>query len=116
VPALTFIATANTVTYCNARPVLLDSEPGSWCIDPSRMEESITGRTRAIIPVHLYGHPCDMDAIMDTARRHNLYVVEDAAEAHGAQYRDKRVGSFGHVNCFSFFGNRSSAPAKGACA
>jgi perosamine synthetase len=113
VPTLTFIATANTVTYCNAKPVLVDSDPGCWCIDPSRIEESITSRTKAIIPVHLYGHPCDMDAIGDIARRHSLYIIEDAAEAHGALYKDGRVGSFGHINCFSFFGNKIITTGEG---
>ncbi len=113
VPALTFIATANTVAYCNARPILVDSDPKCWCIDPARIEERITARTRAIIPVHLYGHPSDMDAIADIARRHNLYVIEDAAEAHGALYRDRRVGSFGRVNCFSFFGNKIISTGEG---
>ncbi len=113
VPALTFIATANTVTYCQARPVLVDSDPQSWCMDPARLEESITARTRAIMPVHLYGHPCDMDAIGNIARRHGLHVVEDAAEAHGALYRGRRVGSFGRVNCFSFFGNKIISTGEG---
>ncbi len=113
VPTLTFIATANTVTYCNARPVLVDSDPKCWCIDPSRIEERISSRTKAIIPVHLYGHPCDMDAIGDIARRHGLNVIEDAAEAHGALYRDRRVGSFGQVNCFSFFGNKIISTGEG---
>lgn len=113
VPALTFIATANTVTYCNARPVLVDSDPKCWCMDPAAMEDRISRRTKAIIPVHLYGHPCDMDAIGDIARRHSLYVIEDAAEAHGALYRGRRVGSFGEVNCFSFFGNKIISTGEG---
>lgn len=113
VPTLTFIATANTVTYCNAKPVLVDSDPGCWCIDPSRIEDTISSRTKAIVPVHLYGHPCDMDAIEDIARRHSLYIVEDAAEAHGALYKDRRVGSFGHINCFSFFGNKIISTGEG---
>ncbi|MDM8000436.1 MAG: DegT/DnrJ/EryC1/StrS family aminotransferase [Dehalococcoidia bacterium] len=113
VPVLTFIATANAVTYCNARPIFVDSDPRYWCIDPSKIERSITSKTRAIIPVHLYGHPCDMDAIMGIARRHNLYVIEDAAEAHGALYKDRKVGSFGHINCFSFFGNKIISTGEG---
>jgi perosamine synthetase len=113
VPALTFIATANTVTYCNATPVFVDSHPVYWCIDPDRIEERITARTRAIVPVHLYGHPCDMDAIMNIAKKHNLYVIEDAAEAHGAFYGDRRVGSFGHINCFSFYGNKIISTGEG---
>ena len=113
VPALTFIATANTVAYCNAKPVFVDSHPVYWCIDPDRIAERVTKRTRAIVPVHLYGHPCDMAAIMHIAKNHNLYVIEDAAEAHGASYRDKRVGSFGHINCFSFYGNKIISTGEG---
>lgn len=113
VPALTFIATANAVTYCNAKPVFVDSHPDYWCIDPEKIEEKITQKTKAVIPVHLYGHPCDMDAIMDIARRHNLYVVEDAAEAHGAEYKGRKVGSFGDINCFSFYGNKIITTGEG---
>jgi perosamine synthetase len=113
VPTLTFIATANTVTYCNAMPVLVDSNPDYWCIDPVALEERITKRTKAIIPVHLYGHPCDMDAVMDIAHRHHLYIVEDAAEAHGALCRGRKVGSFGHIGCFSFFGNKIISTGEG---
>lgn len=113
VPTLTFIGTANAVTYCNAKPVFVDSDPNYWCIDPEKIEEKITGNTKAIIPVHLYGHPCDMDAIMDIARDHDLYVVEDAAEAHGAKYKFKKVGSFGDINCFSFFGNKIITTGEG---
>ncbi len=113
VPDLTFIATANAVTYCNAKPVLIDSHPDYWCINPEKIEEKITPKTKAIIPVHLYGHPCDMDAIMDIAERHGLYVIEDAAEAHGAEYKDKKVGSFGDVSCFSFYGNKIITTGEG---
>jgi len=113
VPTLTFIATANAVTYCNAKPVFVDSHPDYWCIDPAKIEGKITQKTKAIIPVHLYGHPCDMDAIMDIARRHNLYIVEDAAEAHGAEYKGKKVGCFGDVNCFSFYGNKIITTGEG---
>lgn len=103
VPTLTFIATANAVKYTGAEPVFCDSHPDYWGLDPTHLERLITKKTRAIIPVHLYGHPCDMDAIMNIASRHKLYVVEDAAEAHGALCRGKRVGSFGDINCFSFY-------------
>jgi perosamine synthetase len=113
VPALTFIATANAVAYCNAKPVLVDVHPEYWCMDPAKVETQITTKTKAIIPVHLYGHPCDMDAIIDIARRHNLYVIEDAAEAHGAIYKDRRVGSFGDINCFSFYGNKIISTGEG---
>jgi perosamine synthetase len=82
-------------------------------MDPARIEESITERTKAIIPVHLYGHPCNMEAITAIASRHNLYVIEDAAEAHGAAFHVKKVGSFGHINCFSFYGNKIISTGEG---
>jgi len=113
VPTLTFIATANAVRYCNAKPVFVDSHPDYWCIDPEKIEEKITNNTKAIIPVHLYGHPCDMDAINDIAHDHNLYVIEDAAEAHGAEYKGKKVGSLGDISCFSFFGNKIITTGEG---
>ena len=113
VPTLTFIATANAVTYSGAKPVLVDSHPAYWCLNPDCIEERITKRTRAIIPVHLYGHPCDMEAITAIASRHNLYVIEDAAEAHGAAFQGKKVGSFGHINCFSFYGNKIISTGEG---
>ena len=113
VPDLTFVAVANTVTYCNAKPVFVDSHPDYWCIDPKKIEEKITSRTKAVIPVHLYGHPCDMDAIMKIAEEHNLYVIEDAAEAHGAEYKSKKVGSYGVVSCFSFYGNKIITTGEG---
>lgn len=113
IPTLTFIATANTVTYCNAKPVFVDSHPNYWCIDPKKIEEKITKRTKAIIPVHLYGHPCDMDAILDIGKDHSLYVIEDAAEAHGAEYKGKKVGSFGDISCFSFYGNKIITTGEG---
>jgi perosamine synthetase len=113
IPDLTFVATANAVTYCNAKPVFVDSHPEYWCIDPEKIEEKITPTTKAIIPVHLYGHPCDMDAILDIARDHNLYVVEDAAEAHGAEYKGKKAGIFGDISCFSFYGNKIITTGEG---
>jgi len=113
VPALTFIATANAVKYAGAKPVLVDSAPDYWCIDPEKIGKAITPKTRAIIPVHLYGHPCDMDPIMDIAKRHNLYVIEDAAEAHGAEYKGRKVGSFADIACFSFYGNKIITTGEG---
>ena len=113
IPDLTFVAVANTVTYCNAIPIFVDSHPDYWCIDPEKIEEKITPKTKAIIPVHLYGHPCDMDVIMNVAERHGLYVIEDAAEAHGAEYKGKKVGSFGDVSCFSFYGNKIITTGEG---
>lgn len=113
VPTLTFIATANAVRYTGATPVFVDSHPDYWCIDPEKIERAITPKSKAIIPVHLYGHPCDMDAIMDMARRYSLYVIEDAAEAHGAEYKGQKVGSFGDINCFSFYGNKIITTGEG---
>ncbi|NQU99168.1 MAG: DegT/DnrJ/EryC1/StrS aminotransferase family protein, partial [Parcubacteria group bacterium] len=113
VPDLTFIATANVVTYCNAKPIFIDSNPDYWCIDPEKIEEKITTKTKAIIPVHLYGHPCDMDAITKIAKKYGLYVIEDAAEAHGAGYKGKKVGSFGDISCFSFYGNKIITTGEG---
>lgn len=105
-PTLTYIATANTTAYCGATPVFVDSEPDTWNIDPKAIEAKITGRTKAIVPVHLYGLACDMDEIMEIARKYGLAVVEDAAEAHGAEWNDRRVGSMGEIGSFSFFGNK----------
>jgi len=113
IPTLTFVATANAVTYCNAKPVFVDSHSDYWCINPEKIEEKITKKTKAIIPVHIYGHPCDMDEILGIAKAHNLCVVEDAAEAHGVEYKGKKVGSFGEINCFSFFGNKIITTGEG---
>ena len=113
VPDLTFIAVANSVIYCTAKPVFVDSHPDYWCINPEKVEEKITKRTKAIIPVHLYGHPCDMDAIVDLAEDRGLYVIEDAAEAHGAEYKGRKVGSFGDIGCFSFYGNKIITTGEG---
>jgi dTDP-4-amino-4,6-dideoxygalactose transaminase len=99
----TFVATANTVSHSGARPVFVDIDPRTFNIVPGQIEAAITERTRAIVPVHLYGQPAEMDAIMETARRHNLYVIEDCAQAIGAEDDKRRVGSFGDVACFSFY-------------
>ncbi len=113
IPDLTFVASANAVLYCGAKPIFVDVDANTWNIDPAKIEERITERTKAIMVVHLYGHPCDMDAIMKIAQRHNLKVVEDAAEAHGAEYKKKRVGSFGDVGVFSFYGNKIITTGEG---
>jgi dTDP-4-amino-4,6-dideoxygalactose transaminase len=102
VPAWTFMATAVVALQVGAVPVFVDVDPNSICIDPSRIEEAITERTRAIIPVHFGGHPCDMDRIMEIARRHELIVVEDAAQSHGATWRGKKMGTFGDAGSYSF--------------
>ena len=113
VPTLTFISTANAVTYCGARPVFVDSEPKTWNLDPALIEAKITPRTKGIIVVHLYGHPADMNAVFAIARRHGLFVVEDAAQAHGAEYEGRRVGSMGDTGAFSFYGNKIITTGEG---
>jgi perosamine synthetase len=113
VPSLTFIAAANCVTYVGANPLFVDSHPGYWCIDPQAVKKKVTDNTRAIILVHLYGHPCDIDPILEIARSKNLRVIEDCAEAHGAEYSGRRVGSFGDVSCFSFYGNKIITTGEG---
>ena len=105
-PTLTYIATANAVTYCGATPVFVDSERDTWNVDCADIEKKITERTKAIMPVHLYGLAANMDAVMEIAKKYNLYVIEDAAEAHGAKWNGKAVGSIGDVGSFSFFGNK----------
>lgn len=99
----TFIATAEVISLIGAKPALVDIDPRTYNIDPNKIEAAITPRTRAIIPVHLYGQPAEMDAILDIARKHNLRVIEDAAQAHGAEYRGRRAGTMGDVACFSFY-------------
>jgi len=113
VPAMTFVATANAVKYTGARPVFVDSEPKTWNIDPDKIKEKITKKTKAIIPVHLYGHPCDMDRIRELTEKHNIAILEDAAEAHGAEYKGKKVGSFSVISCFSFYGNKILTTGEG---
>jgi dTDP-4-amino-4,6-dideoxygalactose transaminase len=105
----TFIATAEVIAILQAKPVFVDIDDKTYNIDPARIEKKITPRTRAIIPVHLFGHPADMDAIMDISRRHGLTVIEDCAQAFGAQYRGRRVGSIGDFGCISFFPSKNLA-------
>lgn len=113
IPSFTMIATAYAVCYVGAMPVFVDADPDTWNIDVNKIEEKITPRTKAIIPVHLYGNPCDMDALCDIARRHHLYIVEDAAEAHGAEYKGRKTGSFSSIGCFSFFANKNLTTGEG---
>ena len=113
IPTLTFASVANAVIYSGAKPVFVDSHPDYWCIDPEDAERKITERTKAIIAVHSYGHSCDMDCILELANRYGLYVVEDCAEAHGAEYKGRKVGSFGDISCFSFYGNKIITTGEG---
>lgn len=112
-PAFTYIATANSVAYCGAKPIFVDSEPETWNIDPEAIEYAITSKTKAIMPVHIYGLPANMDKIMDISKKYNIPVVEDAAEAHGAMWENKRVGSIGEIGSFSFFGNKIITSGEG---
>jgi perosamine synthetase len=113
IPDLTFAATINAVLHANATPVIVDIEDQSWCIDPDEIEKSITSKTKAIIPVHLYGQVCDMDSIMNLANQYSLKVIEDCAEAHGAMFKGNKVGSFGDIGCFSFYGNKVITTGEG---
>lgn len=108
----TFIASANSILHVGAKPVFVDIEPDSYNIDPSLIEAAITSRTKVIMPIHLYGNPADMVAIMEIAHRHNLVVIEDAAQAHGAELSGKRVGSWG-TGCFSFYPTKNMTTGEG---
>lgn len=113
VPNLTFAATINAVIYTGATPVIVDIEEDSWCIDPIEIQKAITTKTKAVVPVHIYGQPCNMDDIMSIASDNNLFVIEDCAEAHGASFDNKKVGSIGTIGCFSFFGNKVLTTGEG---
>lgn len=113
VPDLTFVATANAVAYTGATPVLADIDPDTLCLDAASVKSLITPRTKAIMPVHLYGHPADMDTLIGIADAHGLALIEDAAEAHGAEYKGRRVGSFGKCAVFSFYGNKVITTGEG---
>src|SRR5580658_7908204 len=102
VPA-TFMATAEAITYCGARPVFVDVDEHTYTLAPSALRAAITPRTKAIIPVHLFGQPADMDPILEVAREHGLFVIEDACQAHGAKYKGREAGSLGDIGCFSFY-------------
>jgi perosamine synthetase len=122
IPSFTIISCALAVIYNGGLPVLVDSDPRTWCIDPERIREKLTPRTRAIMPVHIYGHPADMDPLLKIAEEHKLAIIEDAAEAHGAEYRRgrhtsapewRRCGSFGEFSCFSFYANKLVTTGEG---
>jgi perosamine synthetase len=112
-PSFTMAATAFAVLYTGAKPVFVDSEIRTWNIDVEKIEEKITKNTKAIMVVHTYGHPAEMDAIRDIAEDNELYVVEDAAEAHGAEYKGRKAGSLGDVACFSFYANKIITTGEG---
>ena len=113
VPPYTFLATATSAILCNATPVFADIHPDTYCLDPDRVEEAITPRTRAIIPVHLGGRPADMDRICRIAAKHDLSVIEDCAHAHGSEYNGRRVGSLGDMGCFSFQASKNLTSGEG---
>lgn len=112
-PTFTMIATAYAVLYMGAKPVFVDSEDRTWNMDVSRVEELINSKTRALLPVHIYGHPVDMDPIIKFAKKYGLYIIEDAAEAHGAEYKGRICGSMGDINCFSFYANKIITTGEG---
>ncbi len=113
VPDLTFVATANAVAYTGATPIFADIDPDTLCIDPASVKSLISERTKAIIPVHLYGHPADMDALTEIGEAHGVHIIEDAAEAHGAEYKGRRVGGLGKCGVFSFYGNKIITTGEG---
>jgi len=113
VPTFTMIATINAVAYTGATPVLIDSEPCTWNMDVDQLADKITPKTKAIIPVHIYGHPVDMDPLMELAEKYGIFVLEDAAEAHGAEYKGRRAGSLGHAAGFSFYANKIITTGEG---
>lgn len=113
IPTFTMIATANVVKYLGATPIFVDARPDTWNIDETKIEEAITSKTKAIIVVHIYGHPCEMNTIMEIAKKHKLWVIEDAAEAHGAMYHGHRIGAIGDIGCFSMYANKVITTGEG---
>ncbi len=112
-PTFTIISCAQAVTYNGGVPVLVDSDPRTWCMDVNQIEDKITPRTRAIMPVHIYGHPVDMAPVRALAEKHKLIIIEDAAEAHGAEYQGRKCGGLGDLNCFSFYANKIITTGEG---
>ena len=113
IPSLTYIASANTVRYCNATPIFVDNDAATFNMDPKNVSAKISPRTKGIMPVHLYGHPVDLDPIYELAKEHGLFVLEDAAEAVGARYKERRIGGHGSCATFSFFGNKIITTGEG---
>ncbi len=112
-PTFTIISCGQAVTMNDLVPVLVDSDPLTWCMDTSQIEAKITPRTRAIMPVHIYGHPVDMDPVLELAKKFNLFVIEDAAEVHGAEYKGRKCGGIAEVSCFSFYANKIITTGEG---
>lgn len=112
-PTLTYVATANAVAYVGAKPVFADSNVDTWNLDLESVVSKITPKTKAIMAVHLYGNPCDMEGLVEICKRHSLLLIEDAAEAFGSKYKDKYVGTFGDIATFSFFGNKTITTGEG---
>lgn len=113
IPNFTMIASAYAVCYTGAKPVFVDADADTWNIDTNKIEEKITKNTKAIMPVHIFGNPCNMSKIEEIAKKYNLYIIEDAAEAHGALYNGKKVGSFSDIASFSFFANKNLTTGEG---
>ena len=113
-PSFTIISCAQAITKAGCVPVVVDCEPDTWCMDPEQVRAAVTSKTRAIMPVHIYGHPVDMDPISDIAERYNLIVIEDAAEVHGAEYKGRKCGGIGDLSCFPFLQTRSLRPTRAA--
>jgi perosamine synthetase len=113
VPSLTYIASVNAIAYTGAKPIFADSLSDTWQVDPEDVATRITMRTKAIMAVHLYGYPCDMNALRKIARQYRLYIIEDCAEAIGTEYYNQKVGTFGQIACFSFFGNKTITTGEG---
>jgi len=107
VPSFSFVATASPVLHVGAKPIFVDIALRTYTLDPNEVEKKLSKRTKVIIPVHLYGHPADMDSILEIAEKKNLFVLEDACQAHGAEYKGKRVGGIGHIACFSFYPSKN---------
>ena len=113
VPSFTYIASVSSICHAGATPVFVDSLHDTWQMDPEDVRKKITPRTRAIMAVHLYGHPCEMDPLVAIAKEHNLHLIEDCAEAFGSRYRGRHVGTFGDLSTFSFYGNKTITTGEG---
>ncbi|MCR4635505.1 MAG: DegT/DnrJ/EryC1/StrS family aminotransferase [Butyrivibrio sp.] len=113
VPSFTYVASVNAITYVGGTPVFVDSKRDTWQMDPEDVRKKITDKTKAIVVVHLYGHPCEMDELTKICKEHDLFMIEDCAEAIGSEYKGRKVGSFGDIACFSFFGNKTITTGEG---